>query len=71
MRQHRNPALPHDLVGVTEAARKLGVSPGFLRKAADEGKIPCYRLGSTRRFDLKEVLRHMRKLAEQYPHNNP
>lgn len=44
------------LLGVSEAAKLLGVSAPTLRRLADSGQLPAFRLPSGwRRFDANEV----------------
>lgn len=46
------------IVGISEAARRLGVHPNTLRKWADDGTIPSLRMPSGhRRFDVEELAR--------------
>lgn len=51
------------IVGITEAARLLGVHPNTLRKWTDEGLIPHMKLPSGhRRFSVAELERFRRRL---------
>ena len=44
------------LVGITEAARQLGVSTEHIRRMVRAGKWPVYRLGpKTARIDIEEI----------------
>lgn len=52
------------LVGISEAARRLGVHHNTLRKWADEGTIRALRLPSGhRRFDVAELERFRDAMA--------
>ena len=59
------------LLTTSELAAKLKVTTGSIYKGAQSGKIPSYRIGPKSgglRFDLKEVLRAMRR-STQVPAN--
>ncbi|MGH9919664.1 MAG: MerR family transcriptional regulator [Nitrososphaerales archaeon] len=49
-----------DLLQVSAAARRLGLSPQRLRTLADEGQIACVRTPFGRLFDAAEVERFRR-----------
>ena len=52
------------MVGISEAARRLGVHQNTLRKWADEGVLPTLRLPSGhRRFDVEELERFREAMA--------
>jgi DNA-binding transcriptional MerR regulator len=40
---------------VSEAARRLGVSPAWLRVLSDAGKVPCRRVLGLRVFDAAVI----------------
>jgi DNA-binding transcriptional MerR regulator len=40
---------------VSEAARRLGISPGWLRVLSDAGKVPCRRVLGLRVFDAAVI----------------
>jgi DNA-binding transcriptional MerR regulator len=44
-----------DALLVSEAARRLGVSPGWLRVLSDAGKVPCRRVLGLRVFDAAVI----------------
>jgi DNA-binding transcriptional MerR regulator len=46
---------------VSEAARRLGISPGWLRFLSDAGRVPCRRVLGLRVFDAEVIER----LAEE------
>jgi DNA-binding transcriptional MerR regulator len=50
MREERDEALL-----VSEAARRLGISPGWLRVLSDAGKVPCRRVLGLRVFDAAVI----------------
>lgn len=53
-----------DIVGISEAARRLGVHANTLRKWADEGTIPVLRMPSGhRRFAVAELERFRQAMA--------
>lgn len=57
------------MVGVSEAARRLGVHHNTMRKWADRGVIPAIRLPSGhRRFDIEELER-FRQAMTTTPHD--
>jgi excisionase family DNA binding protein len=49
-RQYENVSPTPDTFGVTEAARKLGCSPGFVRTLVRQGNLAHHRLGKNLRF---------------------
>ncbi len=51
------PAAPEDarLLTAEELAAALHVSRAWIYEAARQGKVPCYRVGAVKRFDLAEV----------------
>ena len=54
------------LVGVTEAARQLGVSTEHIRRMVRAGKWPVYLLGlKATRIDVEEIKGLMRKDTER------
>ena len=60
--------MPDDLVTVAELTRILPVSSTFLRRQADAGGLPHWRVGSVRMFSLREVLATIR---QDGPTNKP
>lgn len=48
-------------VGTAEIARMLGITKPTVRRMADEGRIPHYRMGSIYRFKKSEVLNEVRR----------
>ncbi|GAA2370831.1 hypothetical protein Cme02nite_45040 [Catellatospora methionotrophica] len=46
---------PSQLVEAVAVAKHYHVSPRTVHRLASEGKIPSYRVGRQRRFDLAEV----------------
>ena len=53
--------MPDDLVTVAELVRVLPVSPTFVRRQADKGNLPHWRVGSVRMFSIREVLAASRR----------
>lgn len=43
------------LIGVAEAAQLLCVPPSWIYSAAEQGKIPSFRVGKYRRFRVSEL----------------
>lgn len=41
------PEAPREVVGVREAARRMGCSPAYVRRLAAHGRIEAHKLGST------------------------
>ena len=55
---------PDDLLAIGEAARRLGVSVGTLRRWTDEGRVACIRtLGGQRRY-ARTAIEALRAPAE-------
>ncbi len=53
-----------NIVGISEAARRLGVHQNTLRKWADEGILPTLRMPSGhRRFEIEELERFKKAMA--------
>jgi DNA-binding transcriptional MerR regulator len=52
-----------DALLVSEAARRLGISPGWLRFLTDAGKVPCRRVLGLRVFDAEVIERLARERA--------
>ena len=53
------------LISVKEAARVLSVSGRFLRQLVRQNRVAFYKLSErTTRFDLDELRRYMRLIAE-------
>lgn len=48
--------LDDELVGVSEAAKLLRMTPGALRKAVERGQIACQRVGRRVRFRRSALL---------------
>jgi excisionase family DNA binding protein len=49
-------ALPPLGLTVSQVAKRLGVSPGTVRRWSDQGDLPCFRSpGGQRRFDVEAV----------------
>lgn len=46
------------------AATRLGLPKTYLRKLADEGIVPCLRIGRRRLFNTEDVVKALR---EAYP----
>ncbi|MEE8370410.1 MAG: helix-turn-helix domain-containing protein [Dehalococcoidia bacterium] len=58
-------------ITVRDAAALCSVSPGTIRRWADEGIIPSYRLPSGhRRFPPLKVIQFARKLVDGQPGGN-
>lgn len=59
--------MPEDekLLGITEAARRLSISPSLLRKWADQGEIKTVKLPGSgyRRFTSAEIERKRREMG--------
>ena len=54
------------LLGVADAATKLGLTPARVRQLADQGELPSFRTASgVRIFREKDVERLMAKRAER------
>lgn len=51
------------LVGVTEAAKAVGLNKWTLYRLASKGAIPCYRAGKALRLDPIELREWMRNQA--------
>lgn len=50
------------LVSAKPVANRLGISPGAVRKMAEQRLLPCYRLsGGAIRFSMDEVIEHVAK----------
>lgn len=47
---------PSKLINSEELAKALSVSIYSIRKWRHEGKIPCYKLGKSVRYDVAEVI---------------
>jgi len=55
---------PDELVSPTEAARRLGITPGTLAIWADEGKVPCIKTeGGHRRYLISAIDALLKKLS--------
>lgn len=50
------------MLTVDQLAKELNVSPSLIYKKATAGEIPHYRVGSTLRFKLEEVLEALREV---------
>jgi excisionase family DNA binding protein len=48
-------ALPPQLVTLTEAARRLGISMATARRRVKDGTVPCRRIGRSVRVDLSAL----------------
>jgi excisionase family DNA binding protein len=55
---------PNALLTIGPAAKRVGVSPGWLRLLADFGKIPHTRAGKTRLFKVADLDRLMAQRAK-------
>lgn len=53
---------PTDLIGLTEAGRRLGVSRRTLRRMIDRGELPGYRVGRLVKVSAREVDRVARRI---------
>ena len=53
-----------DLVGAEEAAKSLDLAPATLRYYAEQGIIPCFKMGRNRKYNLKEIRVAMEKARE-------
>jgi excisionase family DNA binding protein len=53
------------LLTAKQLAEELNVNTQVVWRNAREGKFPHYRMGSTMRFDLSEVLKTMRKNEDE------
>jgi excisionase family DNA binding protein len=51
---HR-PAPTAPLIGIDEAAARLGVTPRFVRRLVDERRIPFHKIGKYVRFDPADI----------------
>ncbi len=56
------------LLTARELAAELRVNTDEVYRNAAAGKIPSYKIGKSRRFDLREVLAASRAAAEEGPH---
>jgi excisionase family DNA binding protein len=55
-----------ETVGVSEAARRLGISRGVAYRLANEGRLPCLRLGKrlvVPKVALERMLREPQRLS--------
>lgn len=53
------------MLTTSEAARQTGLSRDVIRKAAEEGRLPCYRLPSGhRRFDPDDLTEFVNSLRQ-------
>jgi excisionase family DNA binding protein len=43
------------LIGIEEAAARLGVTPRFVRRLVDERRIPFHKIGKFVRFDPADI----------------
>jgi excisionase family DNA binding protein len=53
---------PTDLIGLTEAGRRLGVSRRTLRRMIDRGELPGYRVGRLIKVSARDVDRTARRI---------
>lgn len=44
-----------ELVGAEEAAKSLDLPPATLRYYAEQGIIPCFKMGRNRKYNLREI----------------
>jgi excisionase family DNA binding protein len=49
------------LIGIDEAAARLGVTPRFIRRLVDERRIPFHKIGKFVRFDPADVDNYIRR----------
>lgn len=52
-----------DYVSLRVLGSRLGLSSGFLKRLADEGKIPFLQVGRQRRFNISQVRAILLKIA--------
>ncbi|GAA4016083.1 helix-turn-helix domain-containing protein [Streptomyces plumbiresistens] len=53
---------PHDLIGLTEAARLLGSSRWTVRRMINRGELPGYRVGRLIKVSARDVDRAARRI---------
>lgn len=51
------------LLNVVDMADILGVPPLWLKKQADEGVVPCLKIGSKFLFSVSATVRHVHEMA--------
>ncbi len=61
---------PEPLWTVGEVARFLSMSPQWVYKHAELGKLPCVRLGAALRFQPAEIRRYVETHARRTPTRN-
>jgi excisionase family DNA binding protein len=63
---------PEGLISLQEAARRLGVNCGTLRKAVKKGELRAFRVRTIIRIDPLDLRRYLRAhlvAGEMHPHN--
>jgi excisionase family DNA binding protein len=58
-----------EMLRLSEAAKRLSVSPNKLRAMADRGEVPCKRFGNERRFPVSALVRWIESQEDWVPRN--
>lgn len=56
------PPTPTDLISLTDAGRRLGISRRTLRRMIDRGELPGYRVGRLVKVSARDVDRVARRI---------
>ena len=69
--QPNHPKYNKPILSVTLAGHKLGVSPGFLRKEIQAGKLPGFKVGNQWHVYVDEIDQALRKRASENVKEQP